>query len=155
MSGFDAEDPSLTPVFDEIERLWKEKDYEEVVELETQMWTDGPGQAAEAGRARCPAQHGRMEPGELGEPSRRADQVQRLDPPAVGRLAEVTIPTLVIWGRLDTSESNAAGEKLAAEIPGARSQVYPDVAHMVSLEKPEDFNRRLADFLTEVDSASD
>ncbi len=85
MSGFDADDPSLTPIFDEMERLWKEKKYDEVVELETQMWTDGPGQPST-----------RVDPDvrrkmvqwnlENYEAEQEADQIQRLDPPAVGRL---------------------------------------------------------------------
>src|SRR4051812_9090057 len=44
IGGFDNDDPALTPIFEEIERLWEAKDYPQVVELETQMWTDGPGQ---------------------------------------------------------------------------------------------------------------
>lgn len=153
MSGFDADDPSLTPIFDEMERLWKEKEYAQVVELETQMWTDGPGQPA---TRVDPDVRRRMVQWNLEnyEAEQEADQVRRLDPPAVGRLAEVNIPTLVVWGKLDTSETNAASEKMAAEIPGARSVIYPDVAHMVSLEKPAEFNKLLADFLTEVDASA-
>ena len=83
-----------------------------------------------------------------------ADQVQKLDPPAVGRLGEVKIPTMVIWGRLDTADTNAAGEKMAAEIRGAKSHVFPDVAHMVSLEKPAEFNMLLADFLAQVEAGA-
>ena len=133
-----------------MERLWKAKDYERVVELETQRWTDGPGQPptrvdpqVRANMLQWNLENYRAE--------QEAEQVQRLDPPAAGRLGEVKVPTLVIWGKLDTSETNAAGEKLAAEIPGARTHVFPDVAHMVSLEKPADFNRLLAEFLEETD----
>ena len=61
------------------------------------------------------------------------------------------MPTFVTWGLLDTSEANSSGEKLAAEIPGARTHIYPDVAHMVSLEKPSEFNALLAEFLAEAD----
>jgi 3-oxoadipate enol-lactonase len=152
MSGFDADDPSLTPIFEEMERLWKEKDYEQVVELETQMWTDGPGQPP---TRVDPDVRRRMVQWNLEnyQAEQEADQVQRLDPPAVDRLAEVTVPTLVVWGKLDTSETNAAGEKMAAEIPGARSHIYPDAAHMVSLEKTAEFNERLAGFLAEADAA--
>lgn len=153
MSGFDSDDTSLTPLFDEMERLWKEKEYEQVVELETQMWTDGPRQSPT--RVDPDVRRKMLEWNlENYRAEQEADKVERLDPPAVGRLAEVQIPTLVIWGRLDTSESNAAGEKLAAEIPGVKSHVFPDVAHMVSLEKPEEFNRLLTDFLAGADATA-
>lgn len=81
-----------------------------------------------------------------------ADQVQRLDPPAVGRLSEVKVPTLVVWGTFDVTSILTASDKLAAEIPGAKSHVFPEVAHMVSLEKPAEFNRLLSDFLALVEA---
>ena len=82
------------------------------------------------------------------------DLIQRLDPPAVGRLAEIKVPTLVTWGLLDVSNIDVTARKLVAEIAGARSEIYPDVAHMVSLEKPREFNRLLSDFLGEVDATA-
>lgn len=45
-------------------------------------------------------------------------------------------------------------EHLAAQITGARTKIYPDVAHMVSLERPEEFDRVLGDFLAEVDATA-
>ena len=66
------------------------------------------------------------------------------------------MPTLVIWGRArHVRVERLTARSSRAEIPGARSHVYPDVAHMVSLEKPAEFNRLLADFLAEVDAATD
>jgi pimeloyl-ACP methyl ester carboxylesterase len=76
-----------------------------------------------------------------------ATQVQRLDPPAVARLAEVKVPTLVTWGTLDELGATSAGQKLATEIRGATSHVFEDVAHMVSLERPAEFNRLVREFL--------
>jgi 3-oxoadipate enol-lactonase len=150
IGGFDNDDPALTPLFDEMERLWKEKDYEQVVELETQMWTDGPGQPA---TRVDPAVRARMVEWNLENyrAEQEAEQIQRLEPPAAERLGELTVPTFVIWGLLDTSEANSSGEKLVAEIHRARSHIFPDVAHMVSLEKPTEFNALLAEFLAEAD----
>src|SRR3954470_4437004 len=149
-SGFDNDDPALTPMFEEMDRLWNAKDYERAVELETQMWTDGPGQPTT--RVDPDVRRRMVEWNmENARAEQEAEQIQRLDPPAAGRLGEVKIPTLVIWGKLDTSETNAAGEKLAAEIPGAQTHVFPDVAHMVSLEKRAEFNRLLAEFLADID----
>ena len=153
IGGYDEDDPRLTDVWPEVERLWEAKDYDKLVELETQIWTDGVGQPP---TRVDPEVRRKMVQWNLEnyEAEQEADQVQRLDPLAVERLAEVSVPTLVVWGRLDTADTNSAGEKLAAEIPGARSVVYPDVAHMVSLEKPAEFTKLLADFLAEVDATA-
>ncbi|HEY5489508.1 MAG TPA: alpha/beta fold hydrolase [Candidatus Limnocylindrales bacterium] len=153
VSGFDADDPRLIDVWPEIERLWEAKEYDKVVELETQIWTDGPGQPS---TRVDPEMRRRMVDWNLEnyKADQEADQVQKLDPPAAGRLGEVKTPTMVIWGRLDTADTNAAGEKMAAEIRGAKSHVFPDVAHMVSLEKPAEFNTLLADFLAQVEAGA-
>jgi len=151
ISGFEGDDPRLADIWPEVDRLWEARDYDKLVELETQIWTDGPGQPA---TRVDPELRRRMVAWNLENyrAEQEADQVQRLDPPAVGRLGQVEVPTLVIWGGLDTADTNEAGEKMATEIPGARSHVFPDVAHMVSLERPAEFNRLLADFLAEVDA---
>jgi pimeloyl-ACP methyl ester carboxylesterase len=36
-----------------------------------------------------------------------------------------------------------------------RSHVFPDVAHMISLEKPSEFNKLVIDFLDEVERSAD
>ena len=72
---------------------------------------------------------------------------RRLDPPAVGRLGEIHVPTLVIVGDLDTTGVIEACAALASGIAGARHVVFPGVAHMVNLEKPELFYQTVSDFL--------
>ena len=152
ISGFQGpEDVRTAPLEPEMERLYEAKDWLGLAELETQMWTDGPGQPA---TRVDPEVRRRMVQWNVESYSaeQEADQVQRLDPPAVGRLSEVKVPTLVVWGTFDVTSILTASDKLAAEIPGAKSHVFPEVAHMVSLEKPAEFNRLLSDFLALVEA---
>ncbi|MBA3795621.1 MAG: alpha/beta fold hydrolase, partial [Chloroflexi bacterium] len=148
--GFEHEDAELDAMWTEMERLYEEKDWETLVEMETALWTDGPGQPTGrvvAGVRRRMVEWNlwnyRAQPGE-GKP-------QPLDPPAVGRLAEVSVPTLVIWGDLDESGVLAGSQALVEGIPGARSHVFEGVAHMVNLERPEEFTEHVLSFLKEVD----
>jgi pimeloyl-ACP methyl ester carboxylesterase len=57
------------------------------------------------------------------------------------------MPTLVIVGSLDTSNTIAACRRLAEGVAGARFELIQGVAHMVSLEQPERFTRLVLDFL--------
>lgn len=148
--GFEHEDAELDKSWTEMEELYEAKDWEALVEMETALWTDGPGQPTsrvDGGVRRRMVEWNlwnyRAEPGE-GIP-------QPLDPPAVGRLAEVAVPALVMWGDLDESGVLAGGAALAEGIPGARSHIFEGVAHMVNLERPEEFTQRVLDFLQEVD----
>jgi pimeloyl-ACP methyl ester carboxylesterase len=74
---------------------------------------------------------------------------RRLDPPAAGRLHELQIPILIIVGDLDESGVQASADLLASGAPNARKVVFHNVAHMASMEKPEEFNRLVLDFLEE------
>jgi pimeloyl-ACP methyl ester carboxylesterase len=69
------------------------------------------------------------------------------DPPAVGRLGEITAPTLVITGRRDVTAMTEIGDLLAREIPGARRVVIDESDHVVEWRAPEEVARLLLDFL--------
>ena len=78
---------------------------------------------------------------------------QPLDPPAVQRLDEVRVPTLVLTGDVDEPGGLAAGRHLAASVAGARLVELEGVAHMIQLEEPERFKEIVLEFLREVDAA--
>lgn len=148
IGGFEAPvDESVDPPpWDEMERLWEAKDWEALADLETRVWVDGWGQPPD-----------RVDP-ELRRTVRdwivegyRAEkpwgQPQALDPPAVDRLTEVTVPTLVMIGEVDAPAEVAAGEHLAASVKGARRVAFWGVAHMIHMEDPGRFNQVVLDFL--------
>lgn len=61
-----------------------------------------------------------------------------LDPPALDRLGEVAAPTLVVQGALDLEAIRLAADTVMAGIPRAERIDWPDVAHLPSLERPDD-----------------
>src|SRR5207245_6622277 len=67
-----------------------------------------------------------------------------LEPPAVGRLSKIGVPTLVILGEWDAPNPL---EQLAAQIPGAKKVVMAETAHHPFMEKPAEFNQIVLDFL--------
>jgi 3-oxoadipate enol-lactonase len=64
-----------------------------------------------------------------------------------GRLGEVRAPTLVIVGEQDRVTPPFLSEEIANKIPGAKLARIPDCGHISNLEKPEEFNRVLMQFL--------
>ncbi|MEA2623719.1 MAG: hypothetical protein QOH61_2629 [Chloroflexota bacterium] len=151
-SGFELEDLEMAPVWERAEALEQAGDWEALVELEADVWLEGPGQP----RGRAPAElrqrmiaWGR----ENYTDGRGYGQPRPLDPPATGRLSEVDVPTLVIWGDLDEAGVLAGGPTMAAAIPDARRHVFPGVAHMSNLERPAEFTRLVLDFLAEGEPA--
>jgi pimeloyl-ACP methyl ester carboxylesterase len=124
-------------------------DLDEAVEVNLRMWVDGPSRAP-----------GDVDPEvrrKVGEMQRRAfdlwkeageeAEYQSLVENSGQRLAEISVPTLVIVGELDRPEMLEIADRLVAEIPNARLETIPDTAHVPSMERPQDFDRLVLDFL--------
>lgn len=136
------------PPWDAMERLWEAKDWNALADIETRVWVDGWGQPP----TRVDPTIRRMVHGWIVDGYRAETawgKPQPLDPPAVERLAEVVAPTLVMIGELDEASAVAAGRHLGATVANARLVSFPDVAHMIHLEDPREFNRVTLEFLAE------
>ena len=148
VSGYEPElsEGTEAPPWDEMEPLWEAKDWDALAEVETQVWVDGWGQ-----------------PPDRVDPTLRSlvkdwilanyragiaeGKPQPLKPPAAERLAEVSVPTLVLIGQVDEPGSVIAERHLAASVPGAEVVELPGVAHMIHLEEPDRFTELVLGFL--------
>ena len=72
-----------------------------------------------------------------------------VEPPVLDRLAMLDVPALIIAGALD-EKYVAAGEEMAAAIPGAHVAIVPDAGHAAHLERPEAFAALVSGFLDRV-----
>jgi pimeloyl-ACP methyl ester carboxylesterase len=68
-------------------------------------------------------------------------------PPLFHRLAEVAVPTLVIWGDLDFPHVQERSRHVAATVPDAEGREMTGVAHLPSLERPAEVTALIADFI--------
>jgi pimeloyl-ACP methyl ester carboxylesterase len=59
------------------------------------------------------------------------------DPSLFGRLGDITVPTLLVWGDSDRIVTPAYGAAFAAAIPDARLAVIEKAGHLPHLEQPE------------------
>lgn len=75
-----------------------------------------------------------------------------LRPPAIGRLDEITVPTLVVVGTLDVPDIDQIAHLIDQHVVGAERVYIPDVAHMVNMEKPTEFKGVLIPFLERVEA---
>jgi pimeloyl-ACP methyl ester carboxylesterase len=72
---------------------------------------------------------------------------QPLEPPACGRLTEICVSTLIVMGAEDDPELFEHAEKLAQGIVGAERVTIAKTHHMPNMEKPEEFNALVLEFL--------
>ena len=70
-----------------------------------------------------------------------------LDPPAVKRLKSLNIPTQIIVGDRDVPDIHAIADLIAANVAGAIKVIINGAGHVISMEKPDEFNQAVFDFL--------
>ena len=69
--------------------------------------------------------------------------------PEMAPLETLTMPVLVVVGEDDKPDFKAIAQHLAEEIPGAELAVVPGAGHLVGVDRPDELNRLLLDFLAE------
>ncbi|TMK77480.1 MAG: alpha/beta fold hydrolase [Actinobacteria bacterium] len=125
-------------------------DLDAAVEVNLRMWVDGPGRSAAD-----------VDPGlreRVGEMQRRALELQMpvgedareelLVPDIRERLGDVRAPTLVLTGEEDRDDMQSIADLLVERIPDTRRASIPHAAHVPSLERPDEFDRLVLDFLS-------
>lgn len=73
--------------------------------------------------------------------------MQLPDDLAVTRLTRLTVPTLILAGLHDAPDVHATAGVLQALLPRAQRELLPNAGHFVYLEQPEQFNRRVLEFV--------
>ncbi|MFC1548111.1 alpha/beta fold hydrolase [Candidatus Neomarinimicrobiota bacterium] len=72
---------------------------------------------------------------------------RRPEQPALGRLSEIAVPTLIVVGENDIADVHAHTGVLEANIPGAQRVIIRDAAHLIPLDQPEPFLAAVRDFM--------
>jgi 3-oxoadipate enol-lactonase len=133
--------------FADVEAADQAGDMDAVNRAEVRLWVDGPrrpeGTAPAAVRELVLDMNGRSLHSDWASAAN-----QSLDPPAIGRLPEIAAPTLVIVGGEDLPHAAANADVITSKIPRSRTVVINGAAHLPSLERPEEFNRLVLEFLS-------
>jgi pimeloyl-ACP methyl ester carboxylesterase len=113
-------------------------------------YTSGPAQTLSIGlKPDVPAARAAAREIEAQSPRGVATFGRRVSGPApatLDRLAEISAPTLILVGALDTGYLRAA-EVMSARIPGAKSVTIEGAGHCVNIEQTDAFNRAVLGFL--------
>jgi pimeloyl-ACP methyl ester carboxylesterase len=127
-------------------------DLDAAVEVNLKAWVDGPSRTPDAVDPALRVFVGTMQRDAFELPEWDPDDApeSELSPPADARLAEINTWTLVVVGEADQPAILDAAHHVTVHIPAARLVSWPDVGHMLSLERPAEFGRIVAEFLASV-----
>jgi 3-oxoadipate enol-lactonase len=67
--------------------------------------------------------------------------------PALPRLREIRVPTLILVGDADIPDVHAHAGAIEAGIAGSKRVIISDAGHLMYLEKPEEFSRQVFAFI--------
>jgi len=148
VSGYEFNAPEEEEYGQRISAAWRAADFAQAAEEFVRGWTDGPRRSPEQMPSAVRAKVLAMAL-ENVRPDRDQGAGFELEPPAWGRLAEIHAPTLAILGELDMPGIHTIVRAIGEQVPGARVATLPDAAHMVNMERPEEFNRLVLGFLRE------
>ena len=79
------------------------------------------------------------------------DPIQYLDPVAAEQLDKIMLPTLIITAENDLKPCREMADHLEKTIPNSKKVVLMDAGHVMALEKSEEFNKAIFDFLNELE----
>lgn len=146
LSGYEFSSEEFIDFSKRIGEAAQSEDIDAIVEAFQTAWTDGPRRAPEE-----------MDPA-MREKVRAMvkENVERWDdrsaeyrplPLAIERLDSLSVPVLALVGDLDMPGILEIVGLIESEVPDAQTVMIPGVAHMINMEKPEEFNRTVLQFL--------
>jgi 3-oxoadipate enol-lactonase len=144
LAGHPFQEPALFDLWDQSEGAIERGDHQEATRVEIDTWVVGLGRDRSAVD---PEVRRRVRDMLLVAYEHGEAELEEPDPPAAGRLGEVAAPALVVVGEHDRPDIHAMADALAAGIPGAERALLGGTAHLPNMERPEEFNRVVLDFL--------
>jgi pimeloyl-ACP methyl ester carboxylesterase len=135
--------------WEEEEAALERRDIDAAVEVNLRMWVDGPHRSPSEVDADLRARVGEMQRRaiELQMPVFETASEELLVPDLADRVGEVRAPTLILTGDEDRDDIQALANRLAEGIPDAQRASIPRAAHIPSMERPEEFDRLVLEFL--------
>jgi pimeloyl-ACP methyl ester carboxylesterase len=146
LGGYEFTMEGMVERAETMQAAYERGELDQAVEIATTVWYDGlgrrPDQVNQQGRARVSEliHHTFSLPEDEGER-------QELAPPAVGRLPDIKVRTLVIVGDQDVPDIHRIAGLLQEGLPSVQVVKMKDTAHFPNVEKPAEFNPIVLEFL--------
>jgi len=149
LSGYNWHGPEIEAFAEKYTAADASGDRDRIIEAFMEAWTYGPKRkAGDLPQALVDRVKGMMRRSLEAENKESAEA--RLAPLAAGRLGEIKAPTLAIVGDLDMPDILEIVDLLGKNVADFEKVVIPGVAHMVNLEKPDEFGAAVRRFLKKV-----
>ncbi len=144
LSGYEFKDKFF---LSNVAKMQKAESIPEAVEYFQRSWTDGPYRTPDQIDSVIRNKAKRMYT-QCFTNMRDSIYETQLDPPAVNRLSEIDVPTLVIVGDKDVSDILEISDIILRNVKNSNKITIKGSAHLVNMEKPDEFNKIVIDFIS-------
>ncbi|MEM7442538.1 MAG: alpha/beta hydrolase [Pseudomonadota bacterium] len=127
----------------ELEEAEDAEDVDRINPLDARIWLDGP--TSPEGRVSGPLRELFLDMNRIALEHAELDQ-RREPPDAFNRLAEISVPVLLMHGSLDFHYIIDRHAHLATVFPDAETAILEGAAHLPTMEMPDRVNDRILDF---------
>lgn len=150
VDGQPIDDPWANSLFEQAVNAYESDDRRQAAEIEMRTWLVGPGRELDAVSPALREQITEMVLNSyvLEEEAEDAEPIP-FEPPAIERIEEISVPTLLLIGQNDVGAMIQIVDMLEKRLPNARKITLANTAHMPNMEVPDIFNQHVMDFLTE------
>ncbi|MFC4356503.1 alpha/beta fold hydrolase [Halobium salinum] len=155
VGGYDFEDEATLDGWAEAEEAFEAGDYDAAARIEMDVWLAGPDRALDGVGPDLVVRVREMLLRSYELDAAGGEEVDGVDggAPAVDRLGDLDVPTLVVVGEGDTSDMRRIARLVERDVPDARLHTVAGVAHLPSVERPETVAGVVSSFLDGVRQA--
>jgi len=148
VGGYKFESADMLKFFMAEEEALGRKDLVSATELNLKMWVDGSNRQPELVDHEIRKRVREMQFNIFSQPDVVGMIEKESAPPAIEQLHKIRIPTLVIIGDKDVAEFQIISNLITQSVENAKLALISDAAHLPNMEKPEEFNRLVLEFLS-------
>ncbi len=152
LTGYEFRSPEFIEFSKRIGAAVQNDDVEEIVEAFQTAWTDGPRRTPEQIDPVIRQKVHEMILKNVQGWEERSIEYRPL-PLAIERLDSLRVPVLALVGDLDMPGILEIVQLIESEAPDAQTVIVPGVAHLINMEKPEEFDRIVMQFIDALPSA--
>lgn len=147
LGGYEFESKEMLEFFAAENEALEQGDLEKATELNLKMWVDGFGRSKDGVNLQVREQVRVMQSDIFSKPEIPDVEEKELTPPAIERLENISVPTLVIVGDKDVAEFQSISNLIARKVRNGRQITMQGIAHLPSMEKLNEFNQMVLDFV--------
>ncbi len=146
LTGYEFRSPEFIEFSKRIGAAVQSDDVEEIVEAFQTAWTDGPRRTPDQIDPAVRQKVHEMVLKNVQGWEERSIEYRPL-PLAIERLENLRVPVLALVGDLDMPGILEIVHMIEQKVSGAQTVTVPGVAHLINMEKPEEFNRIVMQFI--------